>query len=356
MSCERESIQRQVALVSHGSAFLRKKLALEDWYQHGIFFGARLQFRDRSGNALLADDFPLWLATLAQAGATRLSLHPATGLGIAALPAMDWSRHVVAVHFPDRYQLWAVGKERAAWNDGSQRVPSAASHAGDVDCYLYLEERPGVLEVPHTDWKKLAAEIAADLAAPVPSDAVPAAPFCAETRASAEWARMPLFVAHGADSLAHRVLATLVHKQGKFANDTNSKNENSSYHYMDEAGAAAMRHWGERLDSWVAEVLLRAANIGSATATQHAGARLLQPPPALEQAPVAPSARAAPLNLAPVGAAQPPAEGKWTRRIGLAAAIAVLSVLVVAVSHIIVRFPWLAMLVGLPLALMRQKK
>ena len=52
-----ESIFRQVALVSYGTKFLSDKLALENWYQHGIFFGARLQFRALADNALLADDF-----------------------------------------------------------------------------------------------------------------------------------------------------------------------------------------------------------------------------------------------------------------------------------------------------------
>jgi len=352
---EQESLQRQAALVSYGSAFLRKKLALEDWYRHGIFFGARLQFRDRAGNALLADDFTTWLATLAQAGATHLSLHPAAGLGIEAVQALDRGRHAVAVHYPDRYQLWAVGAERAAWHASGQRVPDAANYAGDVDCYLYAGEWPGKLDVPHTDWKKLAAAIADDLETPVPSGEVPAAPFCVDVRESASWSKMPLFVATGVDSLAHRVLATLVRKEGQFAYDANPKNENNFYQHTDEAGAAAMQHWGERLDSWIDEVLLRAANIGSATSTQHAAERVAGPPPPAP-APVAPPAPAAPLSLAPAADSPPAGEGKWTRRISLAIAIAALSLLVLAFAHIIARFPWLAVLIGVPLVLMRQKR
>ena len=331
---EQESLQRQVALVSYGGGFLRKALALEDWYRHEIFSGARQQFRDRAGNALLADDFTLWLATLARAGATHLSLHPVAVLGIDAAQELDRGRHVVAVHYPDRYQLWAAGEERAVWRTGGPRVPDAANYAGDVDCYLYLGERPGKLDVPHTDWKKLAAAIADDLETPVPSGEVPAAS-----------PQMPLFVATGADSLAHRVLATLVRKQGQFAYDTNPKNENGFYQHTDEAGAAAMQHWGERLDSWIDEVLLRAANIGSGTSTQHGEERLASPPPP-----------PAPLSLAPVAEAPPAGEGKWTRRISLAIAIAVLSLLVLAFAHIIARFPWLAVLIGMPLVLMRQKR
>lgn len=354
----REAIQRQVALVSYGSRFLRKKLALEDWYQHGIFFGARLQFRDRAGNALLADDFTQWLTVLAQGGATRLSLHPAAALGIEAPQTLGLDGHVVAVHFADRYQLWAAGEERAAWDVAGQGIPNAAGHAGAVDCYLYVDERPGALDVPYTEWKKLAAAIAADLDRAVPSGSVPAEPFCAETRESASWAKMPLFVATGADSLAHRVLATLDREQGIFANDMNPKNDNGSFQHLDEAGATAMLHWGERLDSWIIEVQLRAANIDGGPAARHSEERLVRPPlppeptPAQAEAPLP----ATPISLAPVTETPPSAEGKWTRRIGLAIAIAVLCVLIIALAHIIARFPWLAVLIGLPWALYMQQK
>jgi len=336
MSRDRESLQRQVALVSYGSSFLRNKLALKDWYQHGIFFGAVQQFRDRAGSALLASDFALWLAWLVQGGATRLSLHPVEVLGVEAPPALDQSRQVVAVHYHDRYQLWAVVVEQAAWKDGGQNLANAAA-AADVDCYVCVDERPGQLDVPRTDWKSLAAAIAADLEMPVPSGSVPAA-------------KKPPFIAIGADSLAHRVLATLVRARGQFENDIHPKNENSSYQHLDQEGAAAVDHWGARLDSWIREVQLRAANIANEDAVGHEQAslvRLVQAPP--QQPTVAACAPAEPVS-------QAPATGKWGKRAGMAIACVVLSVLVVAIAHIIARFPWLAAVIVLPWVLYMQQK
>ncbi|MGW8389394.1 hypothetical protein [Pseudoduganella sp. HUAS MS19] len=356
MRRERESMQRQVALVSYGSRFLRKENALEDWYRHGIFLGARLQFRDRAGNALLADDFTQWLAILAQGGATGLSLHPAAALAVEAPQALGNGSQVVAVHYPGRYQLWAIGEERAAWNAGGQHIPNAANYAGDIDCYLYLGERPGQPDVPHTDWRQLAAAIAADLDRPVPSASVPPEPYCVDVREGAAWSTMPLFVATGADSLAHRVLATLDREQGKFDNDSHPKNDSSYYQHLDEAGAAAVEHWGRRLEGWVGEVLLRAANIGAGTATRHSAERLASPPPPLQPVPAPVPAQLAPAVLVPATEAQPRIGGKWTERIGLAIAIAALSLLVVACANIIARFPWLAVLVGLPWVLYMRHK
>jgi len=343
-------IQRQVALVSYGSQFLRKELALDDWYRHGIFFGARLQFRDRASKALLADDFTLWLGSLAQGGATRLSLHPATALGVDVPPELARCEHVVVAHFTDRYQLWVVGEERAGWGAGGNDIPNAASYAGDVDCYLCLEEREGELEVPHTDWKKLAAAIASDLDIAVPSGAVPAEPFCAYTREDAPWAKMPLFVASGIDSLAHRVMATLDWEQGKFDNDTHPRNDNSYYQHLNEEDAAAVDHWGERLNSWIGEVLLRAANIGGDAAAKGDNTPLVRvspPPPPRQSMPTPVLATAADASAAAV----PTANGKWTNRLGLALGIVVLSVLIVALAKVIAQFPWLAALFALPWAL-----
>lgn len=69
---------RAVALTSYGTGCLRGDLPLEDWLRHGVFFQARFQFRSPDHNALLADDFTLWLGNLARSGATRLSLRRGT--------------------------------------------------------------------------------------------------------------------------------------------------------------------------------------------------------------------------------------------------------------------------------------
>lgn len=342
-------IQRQVALVSYGTRFLRKELGLEDWCQHGVFFGARLQFRDGAGNALLADDFPLWLTILAQDGAKRLSLHPTAALDLEVPHTLVRGGLVVAVHFHDRYQLWAVGREAAVWNAGDQFVPSAA---GDVDCYLCIEERPGQPDVPLTDWNKLAAVIAADLGRSVPSLLVPAEPFYAHTGESASWPKLPLFVATGAEALAHRVLATLIHEKGTFDNDTNPKNDSSYFQHLDEKGAAALIHWGERLDDWVVEVLVRAANIGRETSGRQGEAllvRLQPPPPSL---PLEPAAVAeVPGDQVPVTQAGSPVKNKWTNRVGMIVGVAVLSLFILALAKVISFFPWLAALIALPWAL-----
>jgi hypothetical protein len=146
---------RQVALVGYGTQFLRHKLPLEDWYRHGVFFDARFQFRSLEDKRLLADDFTVWLGTLAQAGATRLSLHPAAQLKVDG-------DYAVAVHFPDRYQVWAVGVEQPAWQERFE-FPRARGYAGDVDSYWLTGEQAGQLPVPATNWKEFAAAIAADL-------------------------------------------------------------------------------------------------------------------------------------------------------------------------------------------------
>lgn len=179
-----ESNQRQIALVSYGTQYLRHGLALDDWYRHGIFFGARLQFRERDGNALLADDFTWWLGILRQAGAQRLSLHRLAQFDMASPSVMQDGQHAVVVHYRDHYEVWAVGTERPAWLEhpllpdvpGIPIFPDATHWGGAIDSYWRLGERPGQLEVAETDWKALARVIATDLDINLPSSHIPAGP------------------------------------------------------------------------------------------------------------------------------------------------------------------------------------
>jgi hypothetical protein len=247
---------RQVALVSYGSQFLGHQLPLEDWYRHGVFLDARFQFRSSDDNRLLADDFTVWLGTLARAGATRLSLHLAQELQVAN----EAGAYAVAVHFAERYQIWTVGVERAAWEGWD--FPRAQSYAGEVDSYWLLHERPGQLPVPATNWKQLAAAIATDLDINVPSSnvPVPTGPFFPDISEDIAWARLPLFPSGPRASLAHRIVATLDWDQGRFANDTHPKNEGNLYLGADDAAADKLDRWGQRLDRWLIDVLLRSAN------------------------------------------------------------------------------------------------
>lgn len=361
---------RQIALVSYGTRFLRGEIALDDWYRHGIFFDARLQFRSLADNTLLADDFTLWLGMLKATGAVRLTLHLASGLDIAPPGVMLRGDCAVVVHYADRHDVWAVGEESSSWlqhpaypHDAQHFpvFPDAAYYGGEIDSYWCVEQRPGTLDVPNTDWKALAAAIAADLDITMPSSLVPAGPYVRPIPEPAPWARFPLFPSSpdcASTMLAHRMIATLDHERAKFANDTHPKNDSSPYQFLDQAGAARMDAWGARLHGWITEVQLRCANEvhGGKVDTTDAP-RLHTPEPArrVEQeqdGTGADGTLAAPAR-APDGKV---ADSKWLRRTGLALAVAVLSLFVLALANIIAAFPWLAVLIGLPWALYHKFK
>lgn len=372
-----------MALVSYGTRFLRGHLALEDWYRHGVFFGARLQFRAPDGNALLADDFTWWLGILRQSGAARLSLHLSSAFGLDAQRATRGGAYAVAVHFADRHEIWIVGEERAAWlehpllpDDGHYPAfPDATCWGGELDSYWRIAERPGALEVPETGWKQLAAAIAADLDIRVPSSLVPAGPLFVPGGEPESWAKLPLFARSAAAAPAHHLLGTLYAERARLSNEMNPKNENSAYQHMDEAGAVAMENWARRLDSWIIEAELRCANECRDSATVESAAPLtrlhrpvevtlpdqspLAPPPGQSQpagnagraeagAPLAASSGATPSRAPSAGSG---GIGKWRDRLAFAIAMAAGCLFVVACAHIIVRFPWLAILIGLPYAL-----
>gem|GEM_PF-1388131 len=383
-----------MALVSYGTQFLRGHVELEDWYRHGVFFGARLQFREPDGNALLADDFTWWLGILRQSGALRLSLHLPAEFGLGAERATGGGAYAVAVHFADRHEIWIVGEERAAWlehpllpDDGHYPAfPDATYWGGELDSYWRIAERPGRLEVPETNWKQLAAAIADDLDIRVPSSLVPAGPLFVPGGEPESWAKLPLFARSAAAAPAHHLLATLYAEQARLSNEMNPKNENSAYQHMDAAGAVALENWGRRLDSWTIEAELRCANECRDSATFEAAAPLtrlhrpvevalpdqplpdqspLEPSPPGQSPPAGNAGRAEPgvppaasssgmpFRVTPSGgpAAGSGGAGKWRDRLAFAIAMAAGCLFVVACAHIIVRFPWLAILIGLPYAL-----
>lgn len=345
-----ESILRQVALVSYGTQFLRKEIELEDWYRHGVFFETRLQFRDPA-DALLADDFTLWLDILRKSGATRLSLHLPGEFEINLSRAWRGGDYAVVAHFADRHEIWAVGTELPAWSNHpllseDQRIPDSTSWGGTIDTYWCVQERPGQLEVADTNWADLTAAIAMDLDLVIPTGSGPAAPFYVPVSRDSSWARFALFAVSGASAQAHRLLTTLDSEQATFANDTHPKNENSHYHHMSEADASEMMRRGARLRSWLTEVLLRCANECRTSALSRKGAplvRLHEPPPGFERGAAAPETDA--------GAKVEKPEGKWIARIGAVIGFAALCLFVVAIANVIARFPWLSVLIGLPWAL-----
>lgn len=358
-----ESIHRQIALVSYGTQCLRGKLALDDWYRHGIFFNARLLFRQPENNALLADDFTWWLGILKGSGAVRLSLHLLAEFGIARPAVIEYGDYAVVAHFPDRHQIWAVGVEHPAWFDhplvadvpGIPVFPNATSWGGEIDSYWCVEERAGQLEVPETNWKALANSIATDLDISIPSSLAPPGPIYLPPEPPASWAKFALFPSGSVTVLAHGMLASLYREQAKFANDTHFKNDSSYYQGLDAEGAAKVDDWGRRLDGWVREVEMRCANEARQRASGDNGIPLPLPPAAAPPAarPAASKHAKAQQNAQAPAYADPvtPPGRKWFRRIVFVVVLAVVCLLLLAFAHIVAAWPWLSVVLGLPFAI-----
>lgn len=357
-----ELIHRQVALVSYGTAFLRNENTLEDWYRHDVFHGVRSVFRASAGNALLADDFTLWLSILKGAGALRLSLHPADEFALRTPRDERCASYAVVAHYPDHYQIWTVGAERAAWADDAafsagQDVWHYVHAKGDgaIDSYWSSEAMPGILQVPATDWQALAAAIGADLDRPIPSSVARTGPFMLHASGDPARRELPLFATSDGASLAQRVVASLDAEQGKFANDTHPKNEGNLFNYLNEQEAAQLTQWGERLDSWMIEVLIRGANDGAGAGVNERNGHFrrlkLTPRDGANDAAADVGEVKAVATPLPQTVHKPTRTGTWGRRIALGIMITVFSAVFVAIAHIIAAFPWLAFLIGLPFAL-----
>lgn len=354
-----ETIERQVVLVSYGTQYLRGKIALEDWHRHGTLFNARLQFRALADNGLLADDFTLWLGILKASGATRLSLHLAAAFEAGVARADKGGAYAVVVHFPDRHQIWVVGEEQATWlshplfpneeGQGYPVFPDAACYGGPIDSYWCLEDRPGQLEVPDTDWKALARAIATDLESPVPSSLAPAGPYFGPLPHDVPWAKFPLFPSSNFTSLAHRIMSTLVRMQSTFSHDTNPRNESNPYQFLDQEGAAKLTIWSRSLDSWMLEVQLRCANETRSfdlTGKNTPLARVHTAPP--------PRPTAADDDAeegAKEGASSPDAptqqsisrsNGKWGDRITFLIQVALGSLVIAFMASLVAAYPWLS--------------
>jgi hypothetical protein len=283
---------------------------------------------------------------LAQAGATRLSLHLPAEFGAALARAAGGGDFAVVVHYPERYQVWIAGQELAAWagEEAGQMAPDARYYGGQLDSYWCVQEHPGRLHVPHTDWPALTVAIAADLEIRIPAADLAPGPVFADGADRASWASLPLFPTARQAAPAHQLLASLYREQARFANDTHPKNESSAYHWMDAAAADRLYAWGRRLDSWLIEVQLRCANECRQSQLSEEATTLLRlhTPAPPESAPETSTQAALP---APAGRVA--SRDKWIERIGFLVSIVVVTLFVVAVANVIAWLPWLAIPIGL---------
>jgi hypothetical protein len=265
------------------------------------------------------------------------------------------------VHYRAHHQLWVIGQERAAWLDhpalaghDDPSCPDAAYYGGDIDSYWCGADRPGALAVPDTDWQALTAAIATDLGIAIPSNRNPAAPLVIHVADEPPWAVMPLFPNGPASHQAHRLLAALYRHQDQFASDTHPKNEHNLYLSTDDAGAVTLRQWGERLERWIVDVELRCANEWRAPVARVDAVSAVSAVQDSDAAPAEPSAPLeveTPLPAAPAAADESAPTGKWIKRVGALIGFAVLSLLVLAIANVVAGFPWLALLVALPVTL-----
>jgi hypothetical protein len=366
-----KTLNRQLALVSYGNKYLRHELTLEAMFRHGVFFGHRLLFRTPD-NLLLADDFTLWLGILRELGARRLSLHRAAECDIKAPHAQSGGKLALAVHYADRYELWACDEEQAAWwthpalpQGGYQygsECPPAAGYGGDIDSYWCLQERPGQLPVPETDWRALAKAIETDLQ--LKPDGKGRKAFFANAHDVPEWANFPLFPYANARPLPHQLIAMLTRAQAQFANDSNGKNENSYYYHLSGQALDDMDNWGKRLDVWLVDVALRCANefrLEDALAKPYkpVAEPLVAPLSAKAQArrdkrdalTLAIGKGAADPDQYPDKASEAEPDNLWFKAAVFAMIAGLFSLLLLAVCNLIALHSWLALVLAVPCAM-----
>ena len=365
-------LNRQLALVSYGNKYLRRELTLEAMFRHGVFFGQRLLFRAPDGNTLLADDFTLWLGILRELGAKRLSLHRAAEFALTAPRAQHGGALAVAVHFADRYELWACDEEVATWwahpalpEGGYQygsECPPAAGYGGDIDSYWCMQTLQGQLPVPETDWRALAKAIDADLQLKPEGKGRKA--FFANAYDVPEWANFPLFPYANARPLPHQLMAMLTQAQAKFANDSNGKNENSYYYHLSGQALEDMDNWGKRLDVWLVDVALRCANefrLEDAMATPYRPVAEPAAAPLSAKAQARLDRRAATALAVGKGAADPDQypdktsdgepENFWFKAAVFTLMAGLFSLLLLAVCNLIALHSWLALVLAVPFAI-----
>jgi hypothetical protein len=249
--------------------------------------------------------------------------------------------------------------------------PEATAYAGAVDCYWLIADAPGVPAVAQTDWQKLALQIRDDLSAGPNALSheikLPAyKPFIAAMRADVEWAQFPVVPDSPKLPTPHQLLDMLMAKRSRFDNDTHIKNEGNLYMSASEVECAELDHWSNRLDAWLDEVQLRAANelnwSGEKSSRDTAMMERLIAPPEMPNALTAKTPAmtesAAPPNYVSNQSelASAKAQSRWLNRIGWLSAIAVLTAMVIACAKIVVAWPWLAIPIALIIVLIGKVK
>jgi hypothetical protein len=267
----RETILRQVALVSYGTRFLRAEIALGAFAGHGLFDGIRSQFRD-DAKRLVSKEFTQWLGLQREAGAQRLSLHLLARLPIAPQPATCAQEPALVVHFADRYQVW-----RCQCDDHER------------DLYWTVQAVAGELDVPSADWPALMAAVRKDL--DIALDCPPGKPYFAPWWEQSKEARLPIFPYASALCLPHQLMEMLSNQNEKTRNDLNGKNENSYYHHLNQAETARVDAWARRLADWILQVQLCCANETRPAGMVAAYASPPPPPPPVRGPPKKKTAR-----------------------------------------------------------------
>ncbi len=216
--------------------------------------------------------------------------------------------------------------------------------------------------MPITDWNRFAQDIRADLKIKTADPDKSEHAFYLPTYSLPQGlSRLPVFPYSAAMTLPHLLMKVLTAQRDQFSNDTNCKNDNSIYNASFEE-QVRMDAWGRRLDAWTVEAALRCANelgaIGTTSpwrgAVKHRyhwmDERTSDPQDTVVLAP-------APMPLVPA-APEPQAQApaKPISIVVFAVVFAVACLMILAFAHIVVRFPWLVIFFGLPLALYNAPK
>lgn len=271
----KNQLLRQVAITSYSNAFLQGALELEEWYRHGIFHRARFHFRKIDTHGLVADDFTLWLEVLRKTGAIGISMQPFFSSFTNENPSskINWAKYALVVQFGGKQQVWALGDELAHWNSSETRaslwgdkhffVTPAIEYAGDIDTYWCVEEIEASAIVRATEWLSLAEIIKIDLKLDFQLSNIKRnfqQTYQVLHEDITSWANLPIFSNSKKLKVANILLTVLDQNRSQFANDCNPKNEGSPYQYLNMEEMNVYLFWGERLDIWFEEVLIRAAN------------------------------------------------------------------------------------------------